>query len=97
MADNTRKEPKDWVSGDDPMTGAQESYLKTLAEQAHRDLPEEYQGRGLGAGRRDAAKGRAGAVTRILAGIRSHVYANEIGNRKCLISFAPATERARSF
>lgn len=41
MADNTRKEPKDWVSGDDPMTGAQESYLKTLAEQAHQDLPEE--------------------------------------------------------
>ncbi|MEY9588765.1 hypothetical protein ABIA06_001056 [Bradyrhizobium yuanmingense] len=41
MADNTRKEPKDWVSGDDPMTGAQESYLKTLAEQAHQDLPED--------------------------------------------------------
>jgi hypothetical protein len=28
---NTQKDPKDWVSGDDPMTGAQESYLKTLA------------------------------------------------------------------
>lgn len=41
MADNTQKDPKDWVSGDDPMTGAQESYLKTLAEQAHQDLPEE--------------------------------------------------------
>ncbi|KRP92489.1 MULTISPECIES: DUF3072 domain-containing protein [Bradyrhizobium] len=41
MADNTRKDPKDWVSGDDPMTGAQESYLKTLAEQAHQDLPED--------------------------------------------------------
>ncbi len=41
MADNTRKEPKDWVSRDDPMTGAQESYLKTLAEQAHQDLPAE--------------------------------------------------------
>ena len=41
MADNTRKEPKDWVSGDDPMTGTQESYLKTLAEQAHQDLPAE--------------------------------------------------------
>ncbi|WP_028136579.1 DUF3072 domain-containing protein [Bradyrhizobium japonicum] len=40
MADNTRKEPKDWVSGDDPMTGAQESYLKTLAEQAHERPPE---------------------------------------------------------
>ncbi|MCA1360585.1 DUF3072 domain-containing protein [Bradyrhizobium sp. IC3069] len=41
MADNTQKDPKDWVSGDDPMTGAQESYLKTLAEQAHEDPPEE--------------------------------------------------------
>ncbi|MCK1617449.1 DUF3072 domain-containing protein [Bradyrhizobium sp. 159] len=41
MADNTQKDPKDWVSGDDPMTGAQESYLKTLAEQAHQNLPEE--------------------------------------------------------
>ena len=39
MADNTQKDPKDWVSGDDPMTGAQESYLETLAEQAHQDLP----------------------------------------------------------
>jgi Protein of unknown function (DUF3072) len=25
---NTEKEPDDWVSGDDPMTGAQASYLK---------------------------------------------------------------------
>ncbi|KQT29366.1 MULTISPECIES: DUF3072 domain-containing protein [Bradyrhizobium] len=41
MADNTQKDPKDWVSGDDPMTGAQESYLKTLAEQAHQDPPAE--------------------------------------------------------
>ena len=32
---NLEKDPKDWVSGDDPMTGAQQSYLKTLAEQAH--------------------------------------------------------------
>lgn len=40
MADNTEKDPKDWVSGDDPMTGAQESYLKTLAEQA-REKPHE--------------------------------------------------------
>jgi hypothetical protein len=31
--DNARKDPDDWVSGDDPMTGAQASYLKTLAEQ----------------------------------------------------------------
>jgi len=32
--DNTRKDPDQWVSGDDPMTGAQASYLKTLCEQA---------------------------------------------------------------
>jgi len=41
MADNTEKDPKDWVSGDDPMTGAQESYLKTLAEQAQENPPED--------------------------------------------------------
>ena len=32
--DNTQKNPDEWVSGDDPMTGAQASYLKTLCEQA---------------------------------------------------------------
>jgi hypothetical protein len=32
---NTEKDPDEWVSGDDPMTGAQASYLKTLSEQAH--------------------------------------------------------------
>jgi hypothetical protein len=32
--DNTKKDPDEWVSGDDPMTGAQASYLKTLCEQA---------------------------------------------------------------
>lgn len=30
---NTAKAPKDWVSGDEPMTGAQASYLKTLCEE----------------------------------------------------------------
>jgi hypothetical protein len=32
---NTEKEPDNWVSGDDPMTGAQASYLKTLSEELH--------------------------------------------------------------
>jgi hypothetical protein len=31
--DNTQKNPNQWVSGDDPMTGAQASYLRTLCEQ----------------------------------------------------------------
>jgi hypothetical protein len=32
--DNAKKDPDEWLSGDDPMTGAQASYLKTLCEQA---------------------------------------------------------------
>ncbi|WP_127752801.1 DUF3072 domain-containing protein [Devosia sp. 1566] len=31
---NLQKDPDDWTTGDDPMTGAQASYLKTLSEQA---------------------------------------------------------------
>ena len=38
--DNTQKDPDQWVSGDDPMTGAQASYLKTLCEQA--GMPEAF-------------------------------------------------------
>ena len=30
---NTEKDPEDWVTGDEPMTGAQASYLKTLCEE----------------------------------------------------------------
>ncbi len=33
-AGTTRKDPGDWVSGDEPMTGAQRSYLDTLAREA---------------------------------------------------------------
>jgi hypothetical protein len=31
---NVEKDPSDWVTGGEPMTGAQASYLKTLSEQA---------------------------------------------------------------
>jgi hypothetical protein len=31
---NAEKDPDDWVTGDEPMTGAQASYLKTLCEEA---------------------------------------------------------------
>jgi len=30
---NAEKDPHDWVTGDEPMTGAQASYLKTLCEE----------------------------------------------------------------
>jgi len=33
VQDNRIKDPEDWVTGHEPMTGAQASYLKTLAEQ----------------------------------------------------------------
>jgi Protein of unknown function (DUF3072) len=36
---NTEKSPDQWVSGDEPMTGAQGSYLTTLSEKAHQPLP----------------------------------------------------------
>lgn len=31
---NTRKDPDEWVTGNESMTGAQASYLKTLSEEA---------------------------------------------------------------
>lgn len=31
---NTVKDPDDWTTGDEPMTGAQRSYLKTLSDEA---------------------------------------------------------------
>jgi hypothetical protein len=37
---NTIKDPEDWTTGDEPATGAQESYLHTLASEAHEDVPE---------------------------------------------------------
>ncbi|MBY0338103.1 MAG: DUF3072 domain-containing protein [Acetobacteraceae bacterium] len=33
-AGNAIKDPDDWTTGDEPMTGAQASYLKTLSEEA---------------------------------------------------------------
>ncbi len=36
--DTTEKDPQDWVTGDEPMTGAQRSYLDTLARDAGETL-----------------------------------------------------------
>jgi hypothetical protein len=33
-AENTIKDPEDWTTGDEPMTGAQRSYLRTLCDEA---------------------------------------------------------------
>ena len=37
---NTIKNPDDWTTGDEPMTGAQRSYLSTLSEEAHEEFDE---------------------------------------------------------
>jgi hypothetical protein len=34
------KDPADWTTGEEPMTGPQASYLSTLAHQAGREVPE---------------------------------------------------------
>ena len=37
---NTEKDPDTWVTGDEPMTGAQKSYLETLSQEAGEQLDE---------------------------------------------------------
>lgn len=37
---NMVKDPEDWTTGDEPMTGAQKSYLKTLSEEAGEEMDE---------------------------------------------------------
>ena len=37
---NQNKEPEDWVTGDETMTDAQASYLKTLCEEAGEEFQE---------------------------------------------------------
>jgi hypothetical protein len=39
--ENPRKDTSEWVTGDQPMTGPQRSYLHTLAQEAGRDIPDD--------------------------------------------------------
>lgn len=38
--DNTVKDPDEWTTGAEPMTGAQHSYLKTLSDEAGEEFDE---------------------------------------------------------
>lgn len=40
-AGNAEKDPEDWVTGDEKMTGAQASYLKTPSEEAGESFDEQ--------------------------------------------------------
>jgi len=56
---NTVKNPDDWTTGGEPMTGAQASYLKTLSEQ--KDEPfEDGLNKAEASKRIDALRGEAG-------------------------------------
>jgi hypothetical protein len=37
---NAEKDPEKWVTGDEPITGPQESYLNTLAQEADEKVPD---------------------------------------------------------
>lgn len=37
---NTVKDPDEWTTGDEAMTGAQHSYLKTLSDEANEEFDE---------------------------------------------------------
>ena len=39
-APNPAKDPDEWVTGDEPMTGPQQSYLSTLAQEAGEEVPD---------------------------------------------------------
>ncbi len=38
---SAEKDPDAWTTGDEPMTGPQQSYLRTLAHEAGEDLPDD--------------------------------------------------------
>ena len=75
---NMEKDPDDWVTGDEPMTGAQRSYLKTLSEEAHVDFDESLTkaeaSRRIDELQETTGRGRGGA-----AGGRSHQGGDQQG------------------
>jgi hypothetical protein len=75
---NRIKDPDDWVTGDEEMTGAQESYLKTLAEEAHErvepDLTKAEASRKIDRLQEKTGRGRKSARTRNAAARRKHRF-----------------------
>ncbi len=57
---NTEKDPDTWVSGDEPMTGAQASYLTTLSEEAGEAPPAADLSKAEASKRIDALKEKLG-------------------------------------
>jgi hypothetical protein len=56
---NAEKDPSDWVTGDEPMTGAQASYLKTLSQEAGEE-PDESLNKAQASEKIDALQDKTG-------------------------------------
>jgi hypothetical protein len=41
VTSNAEKDPADWTTGEEPMTGPQKSYLHTLAQEAKEEVPDD--------------------------------------------------------
>ncbi|GIG30405.1 DUF3072 domain-containing protein [Cellulomonas marina] len=41
VTQSAEKDPSDWTTGDEPMTGPQRSYLHTLAREAGEEVPDD--------------------------------------------------------
>jgi len=59
---NMEKDPQDWVTGDEPMTGAQRSYLKTLCEEAKEEFDDKLT-KAEASGRIDELQAKTGRGT----------------------------------
>ena len=57
---NPEKDPADWTTGDEPMTGPQRSYLHTLAQQAGEEPPPDELTKAEASKRIDELQDRAG-------------------------------------
>jgi hypothetical protein len=99
---NTQKPPEQWTTGDEPMTGAQRSYLKTLSEEARAPFDEsltkaqasrridELQtmtGRGQGGAQSSGRAAAAQAADDRTGGARARVNAPDGGTTKSELQY----------
>lgn len=66
---STIKDPAEWTTGDEPMTGAQESYLNTLAREAGEKVGDELT-KAEASEKIDALREKTGRGTRKASGGR---------------------------
>jgi hypothetical protein len=57
---NPEKDPADWVTGDEPATGPQESYLSTLSQQTGEQVDAEHLTKAEASEKIDELRGQAG-------------------------------------